>query len=191
MKAFTEGPESDIAELIVQFTRGDEAVASITIRPLAGAPADDTERSFDYILLAVSYMANMLFNLGDDPAAGALLATVEEQGNAIGESPTLAGRFSTQPVEKGAVSSEWRATLRRRKDGLCVLDTFPAMSGDPRLLSKISILGLFDYLKGELPPLLFQVFLAGLGGMLSYYENRGTSHPQLRFGGPERAMEII
>ncbi len=195
MKAFTEGPESDIAELVIQFTRDNEAVASVDIRPLPGAKDDELERQSDYALIGFAYMANMLFNLGDDPAARDLLGKISERGEAIGEAPNYEGRFSSEPIEwpfEGAsITSTWRAVLRRRADGLCVLDTFPDTAGDPKVLASISTLALFDYLHGATLPGMFLMFLVGLGAITNYYEKRSTSSEEGRFEGPQRALLAI
>ncbi len=192
MKELMDGPEADMVEVLVQFAEGNEAVASIHIRPLEGIGADEAIFQIAHLQLGFSYFANMLFNLGEDPAADALLSTVIERGIAISDSPELSGRFylprPDQLADGGSGGSKWRAVLRRSQEGRFVLDTFPSSQGDPRIMSRISTLALFDHLRAVCDERFFVLLIVGLGSITDYYKNQGTTHPQGRMEGPERAM---
>ncbi len=192
MKELMAGPEAEMSELVVQFAEGDEAVASIHIRPLEGIGGDVAILQIANLQLGFSYFANMLFDLGEDPAADALLSTVIERGVAISDSPELSGRFylprPDQLADGGSEGSKWRAVLRRSEDGRFVLDTFPSPHGDPRIMSRISTLALFDHLRAVCDERFFVLLIVGLGAITDYYKNQGTTHAQGRIEGPERAM---
>ncbi len=142
------------------------------------------------ILLAYGHWSKNLYNLGNHVSADYVNFEIETRADRIDLSMPLQRYFYglPGPITPGI---KWRTVLCQNRQGLLVPNTIVPVRGDPNIMAPPSILALFDCVMYSLDDQSWQgAFIAGLGAMVSFYEERG--HTDIRFitAAPERGFAV-